>query len=55
MIYPIGYQRLVVEQLDAILAELDAALVDVRSAPTATTRPTPFADGLRLLKQSLLN
>jgi uncharacterized protein (DUF488 family) len=33
MIYTIGYQRLEVAQLDAILDELDADLVDVRSAP----------------------
>jgi uncharacterized protein (DUF488 family) len=33
MIYTIGYQRLPVEQLDAILDELDCDLVDVRSMP----------------------
>jgi len=33
MIYTIGYQRLLVEQLDLILDELDCDLVDVRSMP----------------------
>jgi uncharacterized protein (DUF488 family) len=33
LIYTIGYQRLAVEQLDAVLDELQADLIDVRSVP----------------------